>query len=210
MAWEPRLIILHSWWILLCGCFEYWCVNAFKCVCVCVCVWVYVHSPTAVFPAGARLLKENTQQSSGGEILFVCVCECKSQCLGSCAVSPRGFFFFVVFCFFERTFSGLEACARLARAHTCAGVFPCASSCLCMCLRGLLRVIVMGVWLPFDHDSSMEKQITFQCRGDRKALSGWQTSPADLIPFSFHWQTPGLQEVVRGRWIGFVCEYNSK
>lgn len=66
------------------------------------------------------------------------------------------------------------------------GVYPYASPC---------HLLYVGCWAwqtweceSFDHDSCMEKQITFHCCDDRKAHSGWQISAENLISSSFHWQ----------------------
>lgn len=72
---------LLSCWNGLCGCFEDWCVSVFSCTCV------RVHSPTAVFTAGAKHLKENTKHQAVVGFALCVWMYTKSQCLCSWTIS---------------------------------------------------------------------------------------------------------------------------
>ncbi len=191
MAWELPLIIYSLVGFCCAAALSigaWMCGNV--CVCTCVCVCPFIH---CCFPSRSRAWERKHTTSSGGEICFVG--EFKLQCLSSCAATP---------CVFERS---MYLCTSVA---VCDGVFKYVSGCLhgphCVCVG-------CCVWLSwgcvsFDHDSRMEEQITFQCRSNRKALSGWQTSPTNLISFSFHDKNPATRSCER-RWIGFDCKYNA-
>ena len=212
MAWEPRLIIYTPGGFCCAAALSigaWMCSNVCVCVCVFVCVCVCVCGYMSILPLPSSQQEpgflKKTHIKRRWDLL--CVCECKSQCLRSCAVSPQGVGF--KFFFFECTFSGLEVCARLARAHVCQGVSMC-----------LIVSLHESAWAAAcDSQGSVVPFWSRQQRGETDYLSvpRRQKSALRLTNLASRFNillispaNTGATRSCTGRWIGFVCEYNAK
>ena len=113
-------------WVLVRECVQ-------MCVCVCVCGYMSI-LPLLSSQQEPGFLKK-THNNQAAVRFSLCVCECKSQCLGSCAVSPRGFFFFLFFVFSNAP-SQVWRRVHVWRVHThvpgCFHVPHRVSACVCV------------------------------------------------------------------------------